>query len=129
MTAKHPTRIGAGQTAGARLRSRVEAALAYTEEARGIPLELDELDEERLVRAVADADDAERLRGLWLDEVVGERRHTVLASLRAEARQLDTRALKLMAEIIDGLHPAPKRQQSEAARARWGARRGPEVVS
>jgi len=61
----------APQTAGDRLRDRIQAALAHAEEQRGIPLEYDELDTERIARAATAADDAERLRGLWLEEITG----------------------------------------------------------
>lgn len=112
------------QSAGDRLRAQIQAALAYAEEQRGIQLEFDEIDAERIVRAVAAADDAERLRELWLEEVTGDRRHTVMASLRSEARLLDTMALKLMAEVVKGLSVSKDRQRQQAARARWGAERG-----
>jgi len=60
-----------------------------------------------------------------------DRRHTVLASLRAEARLLDQMALRLMGEVVGGLTLTPRQQQqrSDAARARWGAPRDRRGVS
>src|SRR5262245_19580876 len=107
------------ESAGQRLRRDLSAALAHAAKEQG-PLEFDEVEKLAIDRAVIAADRAEVLRRLFVEEMAGKQRSSVLTRLSAEARQLERTALELAGTIAGSLSAAPKSDRHvRAVRARW----------
>lgn len=120
--------MGERTSAGQRLRDDMDAALLRASKELGQPVEQPlEWTEQELVAldaACAAADRGEALQAVFDAEHVGEKRPTVLVKLSSELRALDRQAVDLLAKINPGLGAGVSVRHEQAARARWGAKRG-----
>jgi hypothetical protein len=113
----------ARKTAGMRLHSELDAALARAGKELGRNLEWDEQETLTLVTAAKAADRAEVLREMFAAEQAGEARPTMLLQISAELRQVDRQVIDLVARINPGVGPAKSARHVKAARRRWDMKR------
>lgn len=107
-------------TAGQRLRSDLDAALARAAEDQGVAaLEFTELERRLIATAVEMADWAEALKAHRDAELAGQARPTTLVRLSAEVRHCERMVHDLVARVNFGTGVAKAPQQQRAARARW----------
>ncbi|WP_283604995.1 hypothetical protein [Mycolicibacterium poriferae] len=114
-------------SAGARLRSEMNAALRRASDALGQPadepLEWTEQEQAALDAACAAADRGEVLSAAFAAEAAAENRPSVLVKLSAEGRALDRQIVDLLAKVNPGLGPGVSERHQKASRARWGVKR------
>ena len=113
----------AKRTAGARLHSELDAALARAGKELGRSLEWDEQETLTLVTAVKAADRAEVLREMFAAERAGEARAEILLKISAELRQVDRQVVDLASRLNPGVGPAKSARHVKAARRRWDMKR------
>ncbi|WP_131814821.1 hypothetical protein [Mycolicibacterium porcinum] len=119
----------ADQSAGERLRSDLDAALARAAEDQGVAaLEFSEVERQLIATACEMADWAEQLRAHRDAELAGAARPTTLVRLSAEVRHCERMVHDLVARINFGVGPAKAPQQQRAARARWDRERASRPV-
>lgn len=108
-------------TAGDRLRSDLDAALAHAAQEAGKTLEFDEAERHVIAQAVAAADRAEELARLYRSELARQpepRLRTVIA-LAAEIRLSEKAAVDLVARVSLSLGAAKSPRHVRAAQTRW----------
>jgi hypothetical protein len=108
------------ETAGVRLRSDLDAALARAAADQGlVALEFSELERGLIASAVDMADWTERLKAMRDAELAGQARPTTLVRLSAEVRHCERQMHDLVARIHFGVGAAKSPQHQRAAHARW----------
>lgn len=106
--------------AGQQLRYRLNAALEHArEELREPFLELTERELEAVDRACASADRAEELRWVYDEELVGERRPSILTKLSSEIRLCDRQVVDLVSRVQFGVGQAKSARHAYSANQRW----------
>jgi hypothetical protein len=108
-------------SAGQRLRAGLDAALAHAAEEAGRSLEFDEAERHVIDQAVAAADRAEDMRGLFRAELAHtpECRPRTVVALAAEMRLSEKAAVDLVARVSLGLGAAKSPRHVRAAQTRW----------
>ena len=108
------------QSAGQRLRSDLDAALARAAEDQGeAALEFTELERGLIATAVEMADWAEAMEAHYDAELAGQARPTTLVRLSAEVRHCERMVHDLVARVNFGVGAAKSPQHQRAAQARW----------
>jgi hypothetical protein len=112
-------------SAGKRLRSQLDAALAREADKLGMPLRFDEREAHHVEAAMRCADNRAHLQRMLNAELRGEKRPTIVTKLAAEVRLQDRAIAEHLGRISVGdLAPlGVSVQHRAAARARWGAPR------
>jgi hypothetical protein len=123
---RHDMAKTAGQSAGQRLRSDLDAALARAAQDQNLAaLEFSELERGLICTAAEMADWCEALKAHRDAELAGQARPTTLVRLSAEVRHCERLVHDLVARIHFGLGVAKAPQQQRAAQARWNRGRTP----
>lgn len=112
----------ADMTAGRRLRTRMDQALAHASRDAGQQLEWSEQELHILELAAETADRAAVFKDLFDTEQAGENRSTVLAKISAEHRALNRQVVDLVARVNPGVGAAKSARHVRAARSRWDRR-------
>jgi hypothetical protein len=108
------------ESAGVRLRSDLDAALARAAEDQGLPaLEFSEIERGLIASAVDMADWVMSLKAMRDAELTDQARPTTLVRLSAEVRHCERQVHDLVAKINLGVGPAKSPQHQRAAHARW----------
>ncbi|OBG76254.1 MULTISPECIES: hypothetical protein [unclassified Mycobacterium] len=89
------------------------------EELREPFLELTERELEAVDRACASADRAEELRWVYDEELVGERRPSILTKLSSEIRLCDRQVVDLVSRVQFGVGQAKSARHAYSANQRW----------
>jgi uncharacterized protein YqiB (DUF1249 family) len=110
----------AGQSAGERLRSDLDAALARAARDQGLAaLEFSEIERGLIATAAEMADWTEALKAHRDAELAGQARPTTLVRLSSEVRHCERLVHDLVARIHFGVGVAKSPQHQRAARERW----------
>lgn len=82
-------------------------------------MELTEQELEAADRACTSADRAEELRWLYDEELVGERRPSILTKISGEIRMCDRQVVDLISRISFGVGEAKSARHAYSANQRW----------
>lgn len=115
--------VAASDTAGQKLRARLDAALAE----RGAGWEWTSYDLEVIESAARHADRADQLQAAYDEELAGQRRASSLARLASEVRHQERRVIELTAQVLSEEVPKSARHQA-AVNARWRRKREREAA-
>lgn len=109
----------ADMTAGDQLRADLDAQLARASAESGKNLSWTEVEAIVIARAVAAANRAEFLEGLWDAEVAGEADGSRLTRLSAETRLLEKHIVVLTERLQLSAEPVKSARHQKAAMARY----------
>ncbi|MCU1698260.1 MAG: hypothetical protein JWR34_4323 [Mycobacterium sp.] len=108
------------KTAGAKLRSDLNAALARAARDQGLAaLEFSEVERALIAAAVTQADWIETLKALRATELAGDAAPTTLVKLSSEIRACERQVFDLIGRVNFGEGVAKSAHHQRAAHARW----------